>query len=95
MVRHLQFNVWYYAAIEHCIAHGLTRFEPGAGGEYKQLRGFDASPTWSVHFLADRRLAAAVEQYLARERTQATDTIDWYREHSALKTAAPPTAESD
>ena len=95
MVRHLHFNVCYYAAIEHCIAHGLTRFEPGAGGEYKQLRGFDASPTWSVHFLADRRLAAAVEQYLARERTQATDTIDWYREHSALKTAAPPTAESD
>jgi uncharacterized protein len=85
MVRHLHFNVCYYAAVEHCIDHGLARFEPGAGGEYKQVRGFDASPTYSAHFLADPRLGAAVEQYLERERTQAEDTIDWYRENSALK----------
>ena len=43
-VRHLHFNVCYYAAIEHCIARGLRRFEPGAGGEFKQLRGFEATP---------------------------------------------------
>lgn len=90
MVRHLHFNVCYYAAVEHCIARGLERFEPGAGGEYKQLRGFDAAPTHSAHFLADPRLSAAVEQYLVRERAQAADTIDWYLEHSALKT--PPAA---
>ena len=53
-LRHLHFNVCYYAGIEHCLEHGLTRFEPGAGGEYKQLRGFDAVPTWSFHWLADR-----------------------------------------
>lgn len=93
MVRHLHFNVCYYAAIEHCIRGGLTRFEPGAGGEYKQLRGFDAAPTYSAHFLADPRLAGAVEQFLVRERQQAAQTIDWYLEHSALKAsgdAEPP-----
>ena len=95
MVRHLHFNVCYYAAIEYCITRGHTRFEPGAGGEYKQLRGFDASPTYSAHFLADRRLAGAVEQFLARERTQAANTIDWYRDHSALKAAASPASDSD
>ena len=68
-VRHLHFNVCYYAGIEHCIARGLARFEPGAGGEYKQLRGFDATPTWSCHFLADRRLADAVGQ-LPRARAR-------------------------
>jgi predicted N-acyltransferase len=94
-VRHLHFNVCYYAAVEHCIAHGLARFEPGAGGEYKQLRGFDATPTWSAHFLADRRLAGAVEQFLVRERAQAADTIDWYREHSALKAPVAPPNEAD
>ncbi|MCA9504897.1 MAG: GNAT family N-acetyltransferase [Spirochaetaceae bacterium] len=87
-LRHLHFNVCYYAAVEHCIRHGLARFEPGAGGEYKQVRGFDASPTWSAHWIAEPRLAAAIEQYLARERAEAEDTIDWYREHSALKSAA-------
>jgi predicted N-acyltransferase len=95
MVRHLHFNVCYYAAVEHCIARGLTRFEPGAGGEYKQLRGFDAAPTCSAHFLADPRLSAAVEQFLVRERTQAENTIDWYLEHSALKTPTSPPAPAE
>jgi len=88
MVRHLHFNVCYYAAVEHCIDNGLARFEPGAGGEYKQVRGFDASPTWSAHFLADARLGAAVERFLEGERENAEHTIDWYRENSALKRPA-------
>jgi len=87
-IRHLHFNVCYYAAIEFCIEHGLDRFEPGAGGEYKQVRGFDASPTYSAHFLADPRLGTAVERFLESERAHAENTIDWYRENSALKAGA-------
>jgi predicted N-acyltransferase len=82
-LRHLHFNVCYYAGIAHCIEHGLARFEPGAGGEYKQLRGFDATPTWSCHWLADARLRRAVERFLARERAEAGHAIDWYHAHSA------------
>ncbi len=85
MVKHLHFNVCYYAAIEHCIDDGLARFEPGAGGEYKQVRGFDASPTYSAHFLADERLGHAVARFLESERDHAESTIDWYRDNSALK----------
>jgi predicted N-acyltransferase len=84
-VRHLHFNVCYYAAIEYCIENGLDRFEPGAGGEYKQVRGFDASPTYSAHFIADPRLATAIEHFLESERSHAEDTIGWYRENSAIK----------
>jgi hypothetical protein len=87
-VRYLHFNVCYYAAVEYCIENGLERFEPGAGGEYKQVRGFDASPTYSAHFLADPRLGAAIEQFLESERSHAENTIDWYRENSALKRIA-------
>ena len=83
--KHLHFNVCYYAAVEHCITHGLQTFEPGAGGEYKQMRGFDAHPTLSLHHLADPRLAAAIKEFLEHERERATDTIDWYREQSQLK----------
>jgi predicted N-acyltransferase len=84
-VRYLHFNVCYYAGIDHCIRSGLRRFEPGAGGDYKQLRGFDAQPTWSAHYLADPRLSAAVERFLEAERSEAHDAIAWLRERSSLK----------
>lgn len=84
-VRYLHFNVCYYAAVEHAIECGLQRFEPGAGGDYKQMRGFDAQPTWSLHFIADPRLRAAIQRFLAEERAQAAHDIEWIREHSALK----------
>jgi len=85
-VRHLHFEVCYYAAIEHCIETGLSRFEPGAGGDYKFLRGFDAQPTWSLHYLADPRLRAAVDRFLAAERSEAGDVIEHLNQNSALKT---------
>lgn len=88
-LRHLHFNVCYYAGIEHCIARGLTRFEPGAGGEYKQLRGFDATATFSAHFIADERLRAAVAHFLEAERRKVDHTIDWYAEHSANRREEP------
>jgi hypothetical protein len=93
-LRHLHFNVCYYAGIEHCIEQGLTRFEPGAGGEYKQLRGFDAVPTWSFHWLADPQLRRAVERFLERERAETGHAIDWYRAHSANRRDADSAQEA-
>jgi predicted N-acyltransferase len=90
-VRHLHFNVCYYAAVDYCIRRGLRRFEPGAGGSYKQLRGFDAEPTYSAHFLADSRLSKAVARYLEEERAEADEALRLLREGSALK----ETGESD
>ncbi len=84
-VRHLHFNVCYYAAVEFCIERGLARFEPGAGGDYKQVRGFDAQETRSAHFLRDPRLAHAVRRFLESEAREARETIAWLHEESALK----------
>ena len=86
----LHFAVCYYAGIAHCIDASLRRFEPGAGGAYKQIRGFDAQPTRSAHFVSEPRLAAAVARYLDEERRETRETIDWYREHSALKPSPSP-----
>jgi hypothetical protein len=88
--RYLHFNVCYYAAIEHCIASGIERFEPGAGGDYKFLRGFDPQPTYSLHYLAEPRLAGAVARFLELERAEAHDVIDHLRKNSVLKTAPEP-----
>jgi len=84
-LRHLHFNVCYYAAIDHCIRHELVRFEPGAGGDFKRLRGFDPQPTVSMHFFANAHLAAAVSKFLEREREQMHRTIDLLQEESELK----------
>ena len=83
--RHLHFNVCYYAAIDFCIERGLARFEPGAGGDYKYLRGFDARPTYSMHFLAEPRLAQAVTRFLEAERAEAHEVIRHLHEQSPLK----------
>jgi predicted N-acyltransferase len=83
--RFLHFDVCYYAAIEHCIEAGLARFEPGAGGDYKFLRGFDPQPTYSLHYLADPRLARAIERYLESERADAKHTLEVLHRHSQLK----------
>ncbi len=85
VLRHLHFNVCYYAAIEHCIGEGLARFEPGAGGEFKQLRGFDPYATESMHLVRDPRLRAAVADYLGRERRAVAQEIGWLVERSALR----------
>ena len=84
-VRHLHFNVCYYAAIAYCLEHGLERFEPGAGGEFKHLRGFDARPTCSMHFLGDPRLADAVQRYLVEERKAVEREIGWLDTQTALR----------
>jgi len=65
--RQLHFELCYYAAIDYCIARGLRRFEAGAQGEYKIRRGFEPTPTHSLHWLADTRFQAAVGEFLVRE----------------------------
>ena len=84
-IRHLHFNVCYYATIEHCIASGLQRFEPGAGGEFKWLRGFDAEATRSMHYLRDPRLGEAVKHFLEGERGEIERVIGAMGERSQLK----------
>lgn len=84
-LRYLHFNVCYYATVEYCLREGIMCFEPGAGGEFKHLRGFDARPTVSMHFIADARLARGVRDYLKKERHAVSQEIDWLDEQSALK----------
>lgn len=89
----LHFNVCYYAGIEHCIERGLSRFEPGAGGEYKWLRGFDPAFTRSMHYLAHPGFAKAVGDFLRRERREVASWIEEGRERSQLKPPPPSDAE--
>ncbi len=92
-IKYLHFEVSYYAAIEHCIRARLKRFEPGAGGDYKWLRGFDPSPTLSAHLIVDPHMRRAVADAVARERRQVEDWISFGRANTQLK--PPPPSNSN
>ena len=81
----LHFNVCFYRGIQECIARGLELFEPGAGGEHKLSRGFEPSLTYSVHSFRDRRLKAAVADFMERERTAIAQHISESRSESGLR----------
>ena len=81
----LHFNVCFYAGIRDCIARGLQRFEPGAGGEHKQSRGFEATVTHSVHRIAHPELDAAVRDFLRRERAGVLAAVERARGDSVLR----------
>ncbi len=92
-IRFLHFEVCYYAGIEHAIARGLSRFEPGAGGEYKWLRGFDPALTRSMHYVAHPGLRKAIGDFLRRERAEIARWITTGAEHSQLKPPPPSDEE--
>jgi len=83
----LHFNVCYYAAIEHSIKLGLDRFEAGAGGSFKQLRGLDPEHTTSMHYIVDGKFRRAVARFLEQEREVIRRKRDMQLEHSQLKRA--------
>jgi uncharacterized protein len=64
----LHFEVCYYQAIDFAIAHRLKVVEAGAQGEHKIARGYLPRTTYSAHFIADRGLRRAIDDYLLRER---------------------------
>lgn len=79
----LHFETAYHQGIEYCIAHGLAAFEPGAQGEHKFSRGFEATQTRSAHLVRDPVFRAAIAAHLEHE----SEWLHRYREQ--LETHAP------
>ena len=85
----MHFNVCFYRGIQECIERKLELFEPGAGGEHKLSRGFEPSLTFSAHSFQDRRLNAAVSEFVERERGALEQHIAESRSESGLRALAP------
>jgi predicted N-acyltransferase len=81
----LHFETCYYQAIDYAIAHGLQRVEAGAQGEHKIQRGYLPTPTWSAHWIRDPAFAAAVEDFLERERAAMQAEIRGLMEYSPFR----------
>jgi len=64
----LHFELCFYQGIAYCLEHGLTTFEPGAGGEHKVARGFEPTIVRSCHWIADARMRQLIGQHLTRQQ---------------------------
>jgi len=64
----LHFETCFYQGMDYAIAHGIKRFDAGAQGEHKLIRGFEPVITHSWHYLAHPGLREAVTGFLEQER---------------------------
>ena len=64
----LHFETCFYQGIDQAVASGLSRFDAGAQGEHKLIRGFEPVITRSWHYLVHPGLRAAVSEFLQQER---------------------------
>ena len=81
----LHFNVCLYAGMDETVRRGLLRFEPGAGGEHKLVRGFTPSLTYSAHALFHPALDRAVREFLAHERAAIASGMPSWRAETGFK----------
>ncbi|ACO78120.1 hypothetical protein AvCA_19080 [Azotobacter vinelandii CA] len=63
----LHFETCFYQGIEYALAQGLGRFDAGAQGEHKLIRGFEPVITRSWHYLLHPGLRQAVADFLRQE----------------------------
>jgi uncharacterized protein len=64
----LHFETCFYQGMEYAISQGLQRFDAGAQGEHKLIRGFEPVITHSWHYLCHPGLRAAVASFLSEEQ---------------------------
>lgn len=76
---HLHFEACYYQGIEIAIQRGLARFDAGAQGEHKLVRGFEPVLTHSWHNVEHPAFREAVADFCEQE---ARDVAGYH--HAAL-----------
>jgi predicted N-acyltransferase len=81
----LHFEACYYQPLAWCIDRRYQRFEGGAQGEHKMARGLLPVRTFSAHWLADRRFASAVADFLEREGAGMGAYIDELNDRNPFK----------
>lgn len=84
-VKGLHFETCYTQSISYCIANGIGLFEGGAQGEHKISRGLMPVKTYSAHWVADSRFAAAIEDFLERETAAVEGYVEELGQASPFK----------
>jgi len=85
----LHFEACYYQAIEHCLEHGIARFEGGAQGAHKLARGLDPVTTHSAHAIGDPAFRDAIAAFCASEEIDVAQRVDELMEARPFRRADP------
>ena len=91
----LHFELCYYQGIEFCIRRGLRRFEAGAQGEHKLMRGFLPETTWSAHWIAHPGLRRGVADFVRREHAGVRGYVEEMDAHTPFRVVDSDRAVSD
>ena len=87
----LHFELCYYQAMEYTIEHRLRSIEAGAQGGHKFARGYQAQPTYSVHYISNSQFRTAIAEFLTEEMRYVRRDFDYldskspFKERTALK----------
>jgi predicted N-acyltransferase len=65
---YLHFELCYYTGIEFAISRGLQRYDAGAQGEHKIIRGFQPIETYSLHWIKHPGFRDAIARFLVEEK---------------------------
>jgi predicted N-acyltransferase len=71
--------------IDYAIANKLEKFEAGAQGEHKYLRGFEVVPIYSSHMFFNSQANLSIANYLQRECENTKLAIEEWNLKSPLK----------
>jgi hypothetical protein len=72
---YLHFELCYYSGIEFAISRGIKRYDAGAQGEHKIVRGFEPIETHSLHWIQQPQFRDAIARFLDREKQSIVEHI--------------------
>jgi uncharacterized protein len=84
----LHFELCYYQGIEFAIDRGLHKFDAGAQGEHKILRGFEPVITHSLHWIREPVFADAIRRFLREEESYTRQHLEQAKAMLPYKLAA-------
>ena len=74
--QYLHFELCYYSGIEFAIELGLQRYDAGAQGEHKLVRGFEPVQTYSLHWIKDEQFRDAIRRFTTSEKQAVRNHIE-------------------
>lgn len=81
----LHFELCYYRGIEYTIEKKLKKFEAGAQGEQKLLRGFTPVEIGSLHHVKNPQFHQAIGDFVKRQNEAYTDEIERLKNYLPFK----------
>ena len=91
-VNGLHFETCYYAPIAWAVQQGLDAFDPGAGGQHKRRRGFQAQPFRCLHRWMHRGFDSLIRGWLPEANNHMLQAIDAENADLPFKKSPPPLA---